>query len=103
MTTYFVTRHPGARAWALEEGISVDDVIDHLDPTGIQPGDTVIGSLPVNLAAEVCDRGGVYLHLSLDLPAELRGRELTVEQMRACDARIERYLVRQVAIGAVAQ
>jgi len=93
MTTYFVTRHPGARAWAAEEGIEVDDVIDHLDPTRIEPGDTVIGSLPVNLAAEVCARGGVYLHLSLDLPAELRGRELTVEQMRTCGARIEEFRV----------
>jgi CRISPR-associated protein Csx16 len=93
MTTYFVTRHPGARAWAAEEGIEVDDVIDHLDPIRIEPGDTVIGSLPVNLAAEVCARGGVYLHLSLDLPAELRGRELTVEQMRTCGARIEEFRV----------
>jgi len=93
MTTYFVTRHPGARAWAAEEGIEVDDVIDHLDPTRIEPGDTVIGSLPVNLAAAVCDRGGRYLHLSLDLPADLRGRELTVEQMRACGARIEEFRV----------
>jgi CRISPR-associated protein Csx16 len=101
MTTYFVTRHPGARTWAAEEGIEVDDVIDHLDPTRIEPGDTVIGSLPVNLAAEVCARGGRYLHLSLDLPADLRGRELTVEQMRACGARLERYLVRRILAGEV--
>jgi CRISPR-associated protein Csx16 len=93
MTTYFVTRHPGARDWALEEGIAVDQVIDHLDPTRIRPIDTVIGSLPVNLAAAVCDRGGRYLHLSLDLPADLPGRDLTAEQMWACGARIEAYCV----------
>lgn len=94
--TYFVTRHPGARTWAAEEGIAVDAVIDHLDPASIQPGDTVIGSLPVNLAAEVCERGGRYLHLSLDLPAELRGRELSAEDMRRVGARVEQYRILSV-------
>lgn len=99
MTTYFVTRHPGARDWATAEGLSVDQVIDHLDPASVQPGDTVIGSLPVNLAAAVCARGGAYLHLSLDLPRELRGRDLSAEEMRGCGARLERYLVRRLAPG----
>ncbi|WP_295401718.1 CRISPR-associated protein Csx16 [uncultured Thiocystis sp.] len=99
MTTYFISRHPGACAWADEEGISVDRIIDHLDPAIITPGDTLIGSLPVNLVAEVCARGGRYLHLSLDLPAALRGRELTAEQMRACGARIERYRVQRIRIS----
>jgi CRISPR-associated protein Csx16 len=97
MTTYFVTRHGGARDWAAEEGISVDQVIDHLDPLLIRRGDTVIGSLPVNLAAEVCERGGTYLHLSLELPSELRGRELSPAEMRACGAHIEHYSVRRVS------
>ncbi len=96
MTTYFVTRHPGARDWAAEEGIAVDVVIEHLDPAVVRPGDTVIGSLPVNLAGDVCERGGAYLHLSLDLKAELRGRELTAEQMRACGARLEHYVIRRI-------
>lgn len=93
MSTYFVTRHPGAHDWAAEEGLTVDAVVTHLDPVIIKPGDRVIGSLPVNLAAEVCMRGGRYLHLSLDLPPELRGRELDSEQMRACGARIEEYRI----------
>lgn len=93
MTAYFVTRHPGARDWAAEEGLTVECVLAHLDPAIIGPGDLVIGSLPVNLAAEVCARGGRYLHLSLDLPPELRGRELSAEQMRACGARVEDYQV----------
>ena len=97
MTTYFISRHPGARDWAAEEGIQVDVVIDHLDPAGIQPGDVLIGSLPVNLAAEVCARGARYLHLSLVLPARLRGQELSAEQMRACGARIEEYRVQRLA------
>lgn len=70
MTVYFVSRHPGARDWAAAEGIVVDEFIAHLDVTKAHAGDVVIGSLPVNLAAEVCARGARYLHLSLDLPAE---------------------------------
>ncbi len=96
MTTYFVSRHPGARDWAAEEGITVDEVIDHLDPAIIAPGDILIGSLPVNLAAEVCTRGARYLNLSLDLTAALRGVELSAEQMRACGARVEEYRIQRM-------
>lgn len=96
MTTFFVTRHPGAAAWAREQGLSVDRAVAHLDPTEVQAGDVVIGTLPVNLAADVCARGGRYLHLSLDLPAEWRGRELSAADMAACGARIEEYRVQRV-------
>lgn len=96
MTTYFVTRHPGTRAWAAEEGILVDETIEHLDPQALQPGDIVIGTLPVNLAAEVCARGGRYLHLTLELPPEWRGAELTAEDMRRFGARVEEYCVKRM-------
>ena len=71
----------------------VDRVVDHLDVESIEPGDTVIGSLPVDLAARVCERGGRYLHLALELPAGLRGTDLTAEDMRRLGARIEEYRV----------
>lgn len=93
MTTYFVSRHPGAHDWAAEEGIHVDLVVTHLDPARVAAGDRVIGSLPVNLAAEVCQRGAHYLHLSLTLPVALRGQELQAAQMRACGACIEEYSI----------
>ena len=96
MTTIFVTRNPGAREWAKEEGIVVDLVVEHLDPAEVRSGDVIIGSIPVNLAAEVCVRGGRYLHLSLDLPVDLRGRELTAEDMRRYGARVEEYRVERV-------
>jgi CRISPR-associated protein Csx16 len=93
MTTFFVSRHPGAIAWADHQGLQVDRFTAHLDPAEIQPGDTVIGSLPVHLAAEVCKRGGRYLNLSLDLPAHARGRELAVEELEAFNARLEGFNV----------
>lgn len=102
MTTYFITRHPGARDWALQTGIAVDAVLDHLEVEDIQPGDRVIGTLPVNLAASVCERGGRYLHLTLELPPEARGIELSAEDMRRYGARVEEFAVRQVGAGEVA-
>jgi CRISPR-associated protein Csx16 len=96
MTTYFVTRHPGARDWAAGTGIVVDHVVDHLEVGWIGPGDVVIGSLPVNLVAQVCARGGRYLHLALDLPPQARGRELSADEMERFGARIEEYRVERV-------
>lgn len=96
MTTYFISRHPGARDWAASQGIAVDRMVSHLDPLTIQPGDLVLGTLPVNLAAQVCARGGRYLHLSLDLPAPMRGQELSADDMSRLGARLEEYLIRQV-------
>jgi len=93
MTTLFVSRHPGALDWAAGEGVAVDAVIAHLDPETIQPGDVVIGTLPIHLAAQVCERGGRYLHLSLELPPEQRGRELSAADLRRLGARLEEFRV----------
>lgn len=98
MTTIFVTRHPGALDWARAKGIACDRHVIHLDPQEVGAGDTVIGSLPVHLAAEICARGARYLNLSLDLPAHLRGRELDAATLEECRARIEEFSV--IRIGA---
>jgi CRISPR-associated protein Csx16 len=96
MTTYFVTRHPGAIEWAARHGLQVDRKLDHLEVTIIKPGDTVIGILPVNLAAEVCARGGRFFNLSLTVPPEARGRELSADEIEQFGARIEEYRVERV-------
>ena len=97
MTTYLITRHSGARQWAAQEGLAVDRQSEHLDVNTVQPGDTVIGTLPINLAAEVCHRGGRYLHLTLTLTPELRGKELTASQMRDCDAHLSEYQIKMIS------
>ncbi len=93
MTTWFVSRHAGAVEWARRQGLTVDRQVAHLDIDELRPGDIVIGSLPVNLAAEVCSRGGRYCHLTLPLPPELRGRELSADQLEALGARLEAYRI----------
>lgn len=94
MTTFFVTRHPGAIEWAARRGVHVDVHVAHLNPETITSGDTVIGILPVNLAARVSERGARYFNLSLDLPAEARGRELSADELETYGARLEGYVVR---------
>lgn len=96
MTTYFITRHPGALEWAAQEGLTGAECIAHLDLAHIGPGDRVIGTLPVNLAAEVCAKGARYLHLSLRLPAEARGTELSAEEMRRYGASLREYRIEPV-------
>lgn len=95
MTIWFVTRHPGAVEWAAQQGIRIDKQVAHLDVDEVQAGDVVIGILPVNLAADVCQRGAEYLHLSLNQPYELRGKELDVAAMNTCGARLEKYLIKR--------
>lgn len=87
MPTYFVSRHPGALEWSRRRGIQARHV-PHLDTTILQPGDTVIGTLPVHLVAEACARGVTYLHLRVDVPAHWRGHELDADQLEELEARL---------------
>ncbi|PJC04222.1 MAG: CRISPR-associated protein Csx16, partial [Gallionellales bacterium CG_4_9_14_0_8_um_filter_55_61] len=57
MTVWFVSRHPGAVDWAKTQGIAVDRWVAHLVLSEIEACDTVIGTLPVQLAAQVCAKG----------------------------------------------
>ncbi len=98
MTIWFVSRHPGALAWAARQGLRIDRFATHLEPGDVQRGDTVIGSLPVHLAAMVCQRQARYLNLSVELPAALRGKELSADQLERHGARLEEYRVER-AVG----
>lgn len=96
MTIWFVSRHPGALTWARQNGIAFDCHVAHLDPEKIGAGDTVIGSLPVNLAAEVCARGAKYWNLSLRLAEQDRGQELSAEELQAYNTTMEHYEIRKL-------
>ena len=51
----------------------------HRDPVDVTAGDTVIGTMPIYLAAPVCERGARYLHLALHLPNEMRGNPFFIK------------------------
>ena len=57
----------------------------------VKQSDRVLGTLPINLVAEVNACGGDYLHLTLELPSDRRGKELTADDMREFAARLEPY------------
>ena len=95
MTTYLVTRHPGALDWLRAQGFTDVVPVPQLDPAQVTAGDSVVGTLPVHLAAEVCALGGCYRHLSVDLPRHARGCELSAAELEAYGARLETYVIRR--------
>lgn len=96
MTVYFVSRHAGAKEWAALQGLTCDVCVPHLDPVLVKEGDVVIGTLPINLAAIVCEQGGRYFHLSLELPLEARGKELSPSDLQKYGAKLEEFVVKKV-------
>lgn len=95
-TSYFISRHQGAKDWAKQNNIDVDNVQSHLDINTVQAGDIVIGTLPINLVAELCQRGASYYHLTLSLSKQLRGKELTAADMQNAGATIEQFIAHKV-------
>ena len=94
MTTWFVTRHPGAIAWMKKQPVAVDRWVSHLDADEIREGDTVIGILPLHAAAKVCEKGAIFLALSIELTEEQRGRELSLQDLENISCSLRRFDVR---------
>lgn len=91
---YFITRHIGALEWAAHTGFAFDVHQAHLDDIErYQYGDIVAGTLPINLVADLLQQGVIYLHLSLIIPPQLRGVELSAQQLFECEARLEEFTV----------
>ena len=97
MTTYFISRHPGALEWAKQHHIHYDVHYPHLSRLDfLMEGDVVIGSLPINLVYILNLQGVRYQHLSLVIPQELRGVELSAQQLQQCQAKLEEFQVTKV-------
>ena len=96
MTRWFVSRHPGAHDWLAAKGLPVDRQVPHLHLEDVADGDTVIGTLPMQMVAALCERGVRYVHLALDQPLDARGRELSAEELDRYGARLISYEVREI-------
>lgn len=92
MKTIIVTRHAGAADWLREHHPEFGncEVLAHASPEDLK-GNKVIGVLPIHLAA-LC---GEYWHLTMSLPPEARGKELTAEDMEQYGCSIQRYRVEE--------
>ncbi|KYN26263.1 hypothetical protein AUQ44_14290 [Vibrio cidicii] len=93
---YLVTRHRGAREWCQQQGYQVDQQLLHLIPDIIQPGDLVIGILPILMVAQIQQNGARYLHLSLDVPEALRGKELDSATMTRLGAKLQEFRIQAI-------
>jgi CRISPR-associated protein Csx16 len=101
VTTYLITRHAGAVEWLRRQGIDFKE-ISHLDSaTAIEPGDRVIGPLPLSKIADIVAGGVRYEAIEMDLPEGARGSELSADQMAGYRARLVRYRVERIAADAV--
>ena len=92
--TIVITRHAALAAYLVEIGAvpSTARVIPHASAEDIR-GRHVAGPLPLHLAALAAS----VIHVPLDIPAELRGVELTLDQVRALARPVERYTVTRLA------
>lgn len=93
MTTLFVSRHQGAIEWIKQQSIQVDAFIEHLNVDNIQADDVVIGTLPIYLAAEVCQKGAKFYFLSVNVAREQRGTELTCEQLEKQGCSLQQFYI----------
>lgn len=93
MTTFFISRHPGAINWIKQQGISIDRWEMHLDLADVQAGDRVVGTLPIPMVAALNKKGATYLHLNVVVPASLRGQELSEATLYALGARLQPFRV----------
>lgn len=97
MTTYFITRHTGALDWAKLNGVHFDVHLEHLlNFDELNAGDVIIGTLPINMVYKINQMGVRYKHLSLEIPAQWRGLELTHEQLLQCSASLQEFSVQTV-------
>lgn len=74
-----VTRHPALKAYLIERGVAdaATPVLPHASAEDVA-GKAVAGVLPLHLAAECASLTTV----ELALPLEMRGKELSLEDMR---------------------
>jgi putative CRISPR-associated protein (TIGR02620 family) len=76
--TIAVTRHPGAAEWMRSQYPNAE-FVDHIEPAELLPGDRVIGTLRVNLAAAIVARGASFdpAEIGLSRMPMARNRRLT--------------------------
>ena len=91
MGNIVITRHPALVEYLVETGLVPADApcISHAEASDVA-GKHVIGVLPLRLAAMAQS----ITEIPLDIPAELRGQELTIEQVRRYAGEPVRYFVR---------
>lgn len=97
--TILLTRHAGALQWLKQQlgPCARIEALEHLENITLRLGDRVYGIFPMNLAAMLCAAGVECWTIDFRMPSDLRGHELTSEQLDQLDAKLVRYLVQRVS------
>lgn len=93
---YLISRHAGAVEWLEARGFDDPVLVNHATQNFIDSlteSDFVFGTLPIHLAEAVCHQGARFFNLTLDVPAEYRGKELTPDLMEEFGARLTEYRI----------
>lgn len=88
-----ISRHQGVVDWLSQRGIT-GEVVAHASIENVK-GRQVIGVLPIYLASYA--ESIICIDLP-DLPASLRGQELSVQQMDDAGATLSRYRVERLPL-----
>ena len=90
MDTIIITRHPALLQYLLELGVVPEGtpVLSHATVEDVRDKH-VYGVLPMRLAAEAA----ALTEVSMNVPAEWRGTELSLEQIKACDPTLATYVI----------
>ena len=86
-----VSRHPGAIEWFLQQGINIDEIKEHLVIDDLGQGDRVYGVLPIQLIAKINAIEVDYFHIVINPTQDVRGRELTAEQLNTMQVYLQGY------------
>lgn len=100
MATFIISRHKAAAEFLAEQGFGGAEVVEQADDrfwARVKPGDLIVGTLPVHLAARAfLATWNPFGFLDLDVPPEARGKELSVEDMLAYGASVKWYSVTEI-------
>lgn len=88
MKSLIITRHEALVEFLEKEFGIVGEVISHATADAVR-GNKVIGVLPLHLAAEAAE----IVSVDLNLPAEMRGKELTYDDVRKYYTGMHTYVV----------
>lgn len=95
MATIFVCRHQGAIDWMKKQSIPIDYWTEDLRIENIKKNDTVIGILPMYLAAAICSKGAHFIALELAIPQKKRGVELSSSDLEEMNCSLQEYQVQK--------
>jgi len=100
MTVYFVSQHERIQRWARIMNAKggklphrIDQAVENIDPEHLQPGDVVMGTLPMHVAAALESRGIAFWALDLHVPPQDRRKELSATELAKLGATLTRYRV----------